>query len=766
MPNVLAAVAELPTSLSTAALLSELVSLVTETRGNLHAAAVQERFAAWRLQAAASVTSSLRRNEQDPAFRDASKMVSTLAGCGINDYAVPARLVSEADASAKRGGSGMVAAMLLAPSWQWGNAPRLKDVPLWLAPLFAEHQFFVPSLFTVAGQKAAVLGRLTSALSDLAALAQANRGSQAFRSALEQFRANEKAASLAFDGSLEFRAARARLVSALCRAPQIGEVLAVSREWRPLRIGVVAQRLVAEAASGMVSLLERLDAGRFEVILFESEPSESEIVRHLTGRGASQTRLLGSSEDMAQTIRDAMLDVAIYVFDGDWTQSPVAPLCVNRSAPLQVVHDGTGLPSLLPGADFYLSGAADAPVANAERQAVLPGLAVVAHSGISYDGQPDQWTKEAMGIEQGAFVFVAAGLPGQFTAESLDTWASVLGRVPASKLVVCVPAPNGPVTDSFCGYIAEVLARRGIEHSRVSVISDATVATLDHCKGCLAGANVLLDLDGGGTMMALAAAELGIPTLTIRGSDAARSGPAALLSLAGAPELIATDGGNAAEIAVKLATDADFLKQISDRLSGSAAGLVALHDSFVRSEAFGRILEKAFDAIVASRREFENNHSPITAIADATPEALAEEVRTFTELGSGADAEGRARAWLVMEPCSASARGALARALAMRGQNAEASAAWLSVVELTPTDAAAWHELADASLKAGRRADGVQALETAIRIDPKRVDSWVLLGTLAQQSGDAAMLQDVLQILKELAPDDPRVGALAAEVVA
>lgn len=72
-----------------------------------------------------------------------------------------------------------------------------------------------------------------------------------------------------------------------------------------------------------------------------------------------------------------------------------------------------------------------------------------------------------------------------------------------------------------------------------------------------------------------------------------------------------------------------------------------------------------------------------------------------------------------------------------------------------------WHDLALA-LHANRQpADAIQAMETCVRLAPDRLDSWLQLADWATDYGHTELVGEIHEVVRMLAPADPRVISLA-----
>ncbi len=84
----------------------------------------------------------------------------------------------------------------------------------------------------------------------------------------------------------------------------------------------------------------------------------------------------------------------------------------------------------------------------------------------------------------------------------------------------------------------------------------------------------------------------------------------------------------------------------------------------------------------------------------------------------------------------------------------------LAAAEDPQADAAVWHDLALALHANHQTTEAIQALETCVRIAPDRLDSWLQLAELATAYGHEELVHDITYIVREIAPEDPRVAAL------
>ena len=95
------------------------------------------------------------------------------------------------------------------------------------------------------------------------------------------------------------------------------------------------------------------------------------------------------------------------------------------------------------------------------------------------------------------------------------------------------------------------------------------------------------------------------------------------------------------------------------------------------------------------------------------------------------------------------------------GRAARAVVYLLAAVDDPQAGPDVWHDLALALHANGQPAEAIQALETCVQRAPDRLDSWLLLSDWAADYGHHDLVRDIADIVRELAPADPRVTALA-----
>lgn len=707
---------------------------------------------ACRRASAKALLDVLTARKSGPELAVAETMLESFSNCGANDFAASPELVAEAQSLAAQGWAGTAAAALLIPAWQAGFLGGLRSAPAWLNPYLTTYCFATPRMLTAAGQVEGSARAFLLGLENVLAVVEANRGSVLAQELVQRFQASEDRPFLALAERLygEIRVRRGRLVSVLGRGAKQVEIPAFDRTGRALRIGVVAQQLdESPAVLTLLPLLERLPGSRFALTVFVTNLRDSAIERQLKDRGALITEMKGDPDELAQSLRDAALDVVVFVVDGRWLRNPVAELALRRAAPLQIVHDGTGFPTGLAESDLFIASPLAASMAGLVERPALVSEGGFAAIGELASGQPEEaWTRATIGVSEDAKVYGYIGDLTNIRPEVMELWAEILAQVPESHLVIVAPPVPGIRVDRFCANFCARLAAHGVSGTRVGVFGDVILRTADERKACMGALDVLLVADPIETgEIACAALAAGRPVVALGHQPGAS---AAILRAAGLDELIASDRESYRQLAARLIQDITWRRSVTERIEHAAPAALARYDSFAISEAFGGLVEAAYDQVAVSRKRFQSQRAVFTAEMPANVAAKLEEAALLVEIGALTDAENRLRSLLRAPTETAQARRALAAVLGRQENHAEATDLLVSVVELVPADASAWMELGAAARKAGRNNLAVQALRTGVQFDPKRVESWKLLAEFAEELGNTELQAEIEGVLREL----------------
>jgi len=699
--------------------------------------------------AAAEIAAFPRSDVAAPAVTAARELVRTVSLSGVHDAAVAAGDLAWCTGAAPKGWPGLLASMLLAPAWQWPAAPALADTPHWFWGDYTAWIFATVQGFAAPGDADAYAAHTLRRLEEWVATIERNHRAPAARAALESYARHASGIPLYFyRGNLRRHAElRARLLTLLLDRSVLGPDLpAAPRGDRRLRVGFVNRHFGSQTETyTTLPTFEQLDPARFEVLLFTCHRNGSPLEDYCRAHAQEFHVLPRDLTGQLATLRAAALDVVVFGTNVTAVCNDVAWLALHRVAALQVINNSSCITTGFPTADLYISGAMAetdaAPAQFTERLALLPGPAHAFNYEADRREPAGTWSRAALGLPEDATVFVTAANYFKIIPEMQHTWARLLAAVPGSCLLVHPFNPNWSSTypiQRFCAEFDRVLAQHGVDAGRL-VVSSVKFPSRTDVKELLRVGDIYLDtFPFGGVNSLVDPLEIGVPVVAWEGDSFRSRMGAALLRTLGETELIASDEASYLAVATRLAAEKTRRTEIGARLRARMERMPVFLDTLAASDAFGALLETAYDELAAvGRAVFRRTHTPIMA--------------------NGADA---------VDPASPEERHELGRQLLTLGRADRAAVYLLAAVQHADRDASLWHDLARAFQATQRLPQALQAAEACLRLDGQSVDGWLLVAELARDAGHGTFFREAIATLRDLAPGDPRIEALTAVPVA
>ena len=315
MPAALLESAPLPSSATS---LGESIARV-ETALTAYAEQPSDPVVAQTLRAARrGVAAALDPNDDSPGTAPdvvrLRALVRSVAASGALDLPVVTGDLALAEATARRGGAGLLGAMLLAPAWQWPGAPKLSQVPAWLLADYVAWIFAAPQGFTTPGQAALYPVRFLHWMEELVRYTLARPGAVATHEALAAFLQHGNCIPLYFcAGSLRRHyEVRARLLQCAAVRPAVA-MAAPPRAGRRLRVGFINRHFGPQTETyTTLPMFERLDPERFEVLLFALRATDTPLEAHARRHAAEFNLLPDDAGAQVDRLRAAKLDVAVF----------------------------------------------------------------------------------------------------------------------------------------------------------------------------------------------------------------------------------------------------------------------------------------------------------------------------------------------------------------------------------------------------------------------------------------------------------------------
>ena len=713
-----------------------------------------------RRAASLAITRFPKKEIQSTLAYDARQLVQEMSRSGVHDRVAESEDIIRAGEIAAKGWTGLLAAMLLTPAWQWPAAPLLMEVPEWMQADYVGWLFAAPQGFSEIGHAETYAAHTLRRLEELVRWMKRGPGVNAEAEVLGAYVTQASVIPLYFcTGDLRRHAElRAELyLRAIGQPGDHHEATPVPREGRRLRVGFVNRHFGSQTETyTTLPTFELLDPERFEVILFSHKTGGGPLEEYCRSKAADYFVLPEDIEGQLSMLRAAALDVVVFGTNVTAVCNEVTRLALHRVAPLQVVNNSSCITSGMPECDLYVSGTltetAGAPAQFRERLGLLPGPTHAFNYEADRQEPQSSCTREDCGIPQDVVLFVSAANYFKIIPEMQHQWARLLAAVPGSFLLVHPFNPNWTSNYPIKRFQAEfeaVLKRHGVDHARL-VISTTSFPSRTEVKMLLGLGDIYLDtFPFGGVNSLVDPLELGLPVVTWDGKTMRSRMGGALLRSLDLPEMIAGSAQEYHAIALQLATDSVSRAALRERTQARMASMPVFLDTLAASEAMGDLLETAYDEMAAvGRKAFRANPVPVQAAS----------VPIGTKNISN-DPAAQARIILRATPTDATARHALGRVLLETGRQGRAVSYLLAAIQSVDNQPDLWLDLAHALKADGRTSEAIQALEASLRMDDQQLEGWLMLAELAKAVGVEDLAREAAGVAQKLAPNDPRAGA-------
>lgn len=321
---------------------------------------------------------------------------------------------------------------------------------------------------------------------------------------------------------------------------------------RRIRIGYVSADFYRHPVAFFIEpVLSLHDREVVEVYLYASVEKPDEVTEQIRQRPCVWRDILDKSNlDVCRMIRDDGIDILIDL--NGHTKASRLPIFSKKPAPVQVTWLGYADTSGLPTMDYRLTDAAADPPGMTERYHSetlyrMPLSFICYHPPIN----PPDLTVLPFS-ENGFVTFGAFNNFAKLNSSLVALWSRVLQRVPGARLML---KEKGLVADKgLRSYLFEQFAASGITSNRLLLIERKN--TLHEHLETLGQADIALDsFPYSGTTTTCESLWMGVPVVTMAGPVHVSRVSASLLTAVGVPELIAKDGDEFVEIAVRLAHD-------------------------------------------------------------------------------------------------------------------------------------------------------------------------------------------------------------------
>jgi protein O-GlcNAc transferase len=336
---------------------------------------------------------------------------------------------------------------------------------------------------------------------------------------------------------------------------------------RRLRIGYVSADFRTHSVGYFLSTIFREhDDAAVETYCYSGVGDEDDQTSFYKSRAARWRSTIGlSDDDLAAAVRQDGIDILVDL--SGLTNGNRLAVFARRPAPIQVTWlgypDTTGLATM----DYRLTDAiVDPPGAadslSSERLIRLPdGF----HCYTAPESAPDVTPLPA--AERGYVTFGSFNNLVKVNASVLDLWATILKRVPESRLFLKHRWLNLP---DMRARVRDLFERRGVAPARIELMGKLA-SSAEHLAA-YGGVDIALDtFPYNGATTTCESLWMGVPVVTFAGDRHAARVGASMLSRVGLKNLVAESPQAYVEMAVNLAADRPALARLRADLRGRVA---------------------------------------------------------------------------------------------------------------------------------------------------------------------------------------------------
>jgi predicted O-linked N-acetylglucosamine transferase (SPINDLY family) len=318
---------------------------------------------------------------------------------------------------------------------------------------------------------------------------------------------------------------------------------------RRLRVGYVSSDFRNHPVSrNLMPLLMHRDRAGFEIVAYSNVASPDNVTAEWQKRVDIWRPILGmTDEEAGQQIAADGIDILVVVAGHFDENRPL--LLARRLAPVQIsFYDVTT--SGLPEADYLLADPALCPRGGQEyfTERVLRPPSIYVHAAL--DAAPSVGPPPH--LMSGAITFGSFSNPAKLNDLVIQIWAGILNAVPASRLVL--KYQNWFLSPDLQARVCGAFSGCGVDISRIE-FRGATLGLSEHLS---AYNQIDISLDPHpfcGPTTTLEALWMGVPVVTLAGTNMMSRWSASMLRVLGLDDLVADTPARYLEIASGLAQD-------------------------------------------------------------------------------------------------------------------------------------------------------------------------------------------------------------------
>jgi predicted O-linked N-acetylglucosamine transferase (SPINDLY family)/glycosyltransferase involved in cell wall biosynthesis len=370
-----------------------------------------------------------------------------------------------------------------------------------------------------------------------------------------------------------------------------------------IRVGVLASHFAPQTETfAALSVYKHLNRDLFEVILFTLNTSNHRLERCCAGYADALIKLPTNLVSQLETIREADLDILFISTNITAVSHQITLLSLYRLARIQMVDANSPVTTGMPHIDYYLSSKLSEIEENAQ-QHYTEQLITLDSPPQCFDFATEEQifvttaiSRESLGIEKTAIVYVSGANYYKIIPEQEVTWAKIIASVPNSVLLLYPFNPNWSSSYpciAFRKRIITTFAKYDVSKDRLIILEPAPnrADVKERLKLC----DIYLDsCPYSGMTSLIDPFEVGLPTVVMETEPSRSRKGASLLRELQIFDLITNSEESYIELAVDLGIHSELRQQKAEQIKQKMHQNPIFLDSRSHSAQMGELFQELF----------------------------------------------------------------------------------------------------------------------------------------------------------------------------
>ncbi|MEH2040891.1 FkbM family methyltransferase [Nostoc sp.] len=370
-----------------------------------------------------------------------------------------------------------------------------------------------------------------------------------------------------------------------------------------IRVGILASHFGPQTETfATLSVYKHLNRDLFDVILFTLNVSNHRLERYCVGHADTLIQLPANLTNQVETIRESDLDILFISTNVTAVTHQITLLSLYRLARIQIVDANSPVTTGMPHIDYYISSKLSETEDNAQEH-YTEQLITLNSPPQCFDFATEEQilatnaiSRESLGIEKTAIVYVSGANYYKIIPEQEVTWAKIIASVPNSVLLLYPFNPNWSSSYpciAFRKRIITTFAKYGLSEDRLIILDPAPnrADVKERLKFC----DIYLDsYPYSGMTSLIDPFEVGLPTVVMETEPSRSRKGASLLRELQIFDLITNSEEAYIKLAVALGINSELRQQKSEQIKQKMHQNPIFLDSRSHSAQMGELFQELF----------------------------------------------------------------------------------------------------------------------------------------------------------------------------